>query len=63
MDSSSGGVTVSVVLPLIVSRVAVMVVAPWAREVARPVGLTVATVVLLLDQIARLVIFSVLASS
>src|ERR1700747_1979965 len=47
--------TVKVVLPLIVPGVAVIVVLPGARAVAKPVLLIVATVVLLEAQVAEFV--------
>jgi hypothetical protein len=47
--------TVKVVLPLIVPEVAVIVVLPGARAVAKPVLLIVATVVLLEAQVAEFV--------
>ena len=47
--------TANVVLPLILPEVAVIVVLPAARAVAKPVLLIVATVVLLEAQVAELV--------
>ncbi len=46
------GVTVSVAEPLTPFNVAVTLAEPAATPVTRPVGLTVATVVLLTDQVA-----------
>ena len=51
-----------VVLSLIVSKVADMVVSPWAKLLARPMSLIVATAVLVLNQVTRVVISAVESS-
>src|SRR5262249_43209389 len=60
MVGGGGFWTVKVVLPLTVASVAETVVAPTATPVASPLGLTVATAALEEDQVAWLVMFSVL---
>ncbi len=60
MDFRSATVTVTVVEPLIPSRVALIVADPDATPVTNPVELTVAIVASDVDQLAEVVTVSVL---
>jgi len=62
MEDSVPAVTVSVVVPEILFEVAVMVVAPAATAVARPLLLTVATAALDDLQVTRVVMLWVVPS-
>ena len=62
MDSSTGGVTVSPVEPLIAPEVAEMVALPVPAPVARPLLLIVATALFEEPQVTELVKFCVLPS-
>ncbi len=62
MDVRFAVTTFTVVVPLIPSRVALMVADPDATPVTSPVALTVAIVMSEVDQLAELVIVSVLLS-
>ena len=59
IEVSTGAVTVRVVEPLIVPDLAVMVALPWAKLVAKPPLLSVATAVFDEVQVAVLVRFCV----